>query len=252
MSGHSKWSTIKHKKGALDAKRGKLFSKLARLIITAARQGGGDPSMNLSLRYAIEKARAANMTKDTIERAVKKGTGDLEGTMLEELLYEGYGPGGVALLLEVLTDNRNRTASGVRKIIENRGGSLGSTGCVAWMFQTKGVFMIDASKVGEDRLMDIALDAGAEDLKAEGESFQVTCEPSAFEDVRKALAEAGLEPELSEIQRVPMQTVKVEGAKAKQVLDLVSQLEDHDDVQNVYSNFDIDDSVMQELLADAS
>ena len=248
MSGHSKWSTIKHKKGALDAKRGKLFSKLARLIMTAARQGGGDPQMNLPLRYAIEKARAANMTKAAIERAVKKGTGELEGAHLEELVYEGYAPGGVALLLEILTDNRNRTASEIRKIIETRGGSLGSTGCVAWMFQTKGVFMIDTSKVNEDRLMEVVLEAGAEDLLIEGESFRVTCEPSAFEDVKIALAEAGLETELSEIQRVPTQSVTVERTKAKQVLDLVSQLEDHDDVQNVYSNFDIDEEVMQELL----
>ena len=164
-----------------------------------------------------------------------------------EILYEGYAGGGVALMLEILTDNRNRTASEIRKIIETRGGSLGSTGCVAWMFQTKGIFMIDASKVSEDRLMEIALDAGAEDLKTEGESFQVTCEPSAFEGLKNALAEAGLETDLAEIQRVPSQTVKVEGAKAKQVLDLINQLEDHDDVQNVYSNFDIDDKVMQEL-----
>jgi len=252
MSGHSKWSTIKHKKGVLDARRGKLFSKLARLIITAARRGGGDPSMNLALRYAIDKAKAANMTRDTIERAVKKGTGDLEGASLDEVLYEGYAPGGVALMIEILTDNRNRTASEIRKLMENRAGSLGATGCVAWMFQTKGVFMVDASKVGEGRLMDIVLEAGAEDLKPEGESFQVTCEPSAFEDVKKALTEAGLEPDLAGIQHVPTQTVKVEGTRAKQVLDLVSELEDHDDVQNVYSNFDIDDSVMQELLADSA
>ena len=247
MSGHSRWSTIKHRKGAIDARRGKLFSKFARLIMTAARQGGGDPSMNLPLRYALEKAKAANMTKDTIERSIKKGTGELEGAALEEILYEGYAAGGVALMLEILTDNRNRAASEIRKIMETRGGSLGSTGCVAWMFQTKGVFMIDASRVSEDRLMEIALDAGAEDLRTEGESFRVTCEPAAFEDLKNALAEAGLETDLAEIQRVPSQTVTVEGARAKQVLNLISQLEDHDDVQNVYSNFDIDEEVMQEL-----
>ena len=249
MSGHSKWSTIKHKKGALDAKRGKLFSKLARLIISAARQGGGDPAMNLPLRYAIDKAKAANMTKDTIERAIKKGTGELGGSHFEELVYEGYAPGGVALMLQILTDNRNRTASEIRKIMETRGGSLGATNCVAWMFNIKGVFMIEVSKVGEDRLMEVVLEAGADDLTTEGESFQVTCEPGAFEDVKKALEEAGLTPDLAEIQHVPTQTVKIERNRAKGVLDLISRLEDHDDVQNVYSNFDIDEDVMQEILA---
>lgn len=249
MSGHSKWSTIKHKKGALDARRGKLFSKLTKLLSNAARGGGGDPTMNLPLRYAVEKAKAANVPKDTIERAIKKGTGELEGSHLEELLYEGYAPGGVALMIEILTDSRNRTASEVRKIMEKRGGSLGSTGCVAWMFQTKGVLMIDALKVGEDRLMEVVLEAQAEDLESEGGSFRVTCEPARFEEVKKAVEDAGLSPELAEIQRVPGQTVKLEGPQARKVLELVAELEDHDDVQNVYSNFDIDDDVMQKLLA---
>ena len=249
MSGHSKWSTIKHKKGALDAKRGKLFSKIAKLIINAARRGGGDPDMNLALRYAIDKAKAANMTKDTIERAILKGTGELEGTQLEELLYEGYGPGGVALMVEILTDNRNRTASEIRKTLENRGGSLGSTNCVAWMFSVKGVFVVDASTVGEDKLMEVALEGGAEDLVREGDSFRVTCEPSDFEDVKKALEDAGIVTELAEIQRVPSQSVQVDRKHAKRVLDLISALEDHDDVQNVYSNFDMDEEVMQEVLA---
>jgi len=249
MSGHSKWSTIKHKKGALDAKRGKLFSKLAKLIINAARQGGGDPTMNLPLRYAIDKAKAANMTKDSIARAVKKGTGELGGAQIEELIYEGYGPAGVALMVEILTDNRNRTASQIRKLMENKGGSLGSTNCVAWMFSTRGVLMVDAASVGEDRLMEVVLEAGAEDLVTEGDSFRVTCEPSAFEDVKKALEDGGIAVELAEIQRVPSQSVKVERDKAKRVLDLISALEDHDDVQNVYSNFDMDEAVMQEVLA---
>jgi len=249
MSGHSKWSTIKHKKGALDAKRGKLFSKLAKLIINAARQRGGDPDMNLPLRYAIDKAKAANMTKDTIERAVKKGTGELGGTQMEELVYEGYGPVGVALMIEILTDNRNRTAPEIRKLMESRGGSLGGANCVAWMFTTKGVFMIDAAAVSEDRLMEVVLDAGADDLVEEEGSFRVTCEPSAFEDVKRALEDAGIAADLAEIERVPSQSVKVGRDKARKVLDLISTLEDHDDVQNVYANFDMDEDVMQEVLA---
>jgi len=249
MSGHSKWSTIKHKKGALDAKRGKLFSKLAKLIINAARQAGGDPDMNLPLRYAIDKAKAANMTKDTIDRAIKKGTGELEGAQLEELVYEGYGPGGVALMIEILTDNRNRTAPEVRKLLENRGGSLGSTNCVAWMFSSKGVFIIDAATVEEDNLMEVVLDAGADDLETEDDVFRVTCEPTAFETVRKALEAAEIKTDLAEIQRVPSQSVKVERDKAKKVLDLLAAIEDHDDVQNVYSNFDMDEDVMEEALA---
>ncbi len=251
MSGHSKWATIKHKKGALDAKRGKLFSKLARLIITAARKGGGDPDMNLHLRYAIDKAKAANMTKDTIERAVKKGTGELEGAAYESMAYEGYAPGGVALMIDILTDNRNRTAPEIRRIMENRGGSLGSVNCVAWMFQNKGVFMVDTSKAPEDRLMEIVLDAGAEDMEVQGSQYQVTCPTAAFDAVRKALEAAGITPDLAEIQRVPTQTVKLDRAHAKRVLELISDLEDQDDVQNVYSNFDIDEEVMQEIAAEA-
>ena len=251
MSGHSKWATIKHKKGALDAKRGKLFSKLARLIITAARKGGGDPDMNLHLRYAIDKAKAANMTKDTIERAVKKGTGDLEGAQYESMAYEGYAPGGVALMIDILTDNRNRTAPEIRRIMENRGGSLGSTNCVAWMFHNKGVFMIDASKVSEDKLMEIVLDAGAEDIETQGTQYSVTCPPQLFDVVRKALEAAGLTAELAEIQRVPTQTVKLDRANARRVLMLISDLEDQDDVQNVFSNFDIDEEIMQEIAAES-
>jgi YebC/PmpR family DNA-binding regulatory protein len=251
MSGHSKWATIKHKKGALDAKRGKLFSKLARLIIVAARKGGGDPAMNLHLRYAIDKAKAACMTKDTIERAVKKGTGELEGANYESTMYEGYGPGGVALMIDILTDNRNRTAPEIRRIMENRGAALGSTNCVAWMFQTKGVFMVDASKISEDKLMEIVLEAGAEDLQAQENSFQITCPVNAFDLVRKALDKAGIAPDLAEVQHVPTQTVKVDGHKARQVIALINDLEDNDDVQNVYANFDIDEKVMQEIAAEA-
>jgi YebC/PmpR family DNA-binding regulatory protein len=250
MSGHSKWATIKHKKGALDAKRGKLFSKCARLIITAARKGGGDPDSNLHLRYAIDKSKAANMTKDSIERAIKKGTGDLEGAAYESMTYEGYGPGGVALMIDILTDNRNRTAPEIRRAMENRGAALGSSNCVAWMFHSKGVFMVDASKIAEDKLMEIVLDAGAEDLEAQGGQFHVTCSPQAFDAVRKALEAAGIVPDLAEIQRVPAQTVKLERAKAKQVLALISELEESEDVQSVSANFDIDEEVMQEIAAE--
>src|SRR5438105_12493817 len=178
MSGHSHWATIKHKKGAIDAKRGKLFSKLSRAIIIAARHGGGDPEMNLKLRYAIDKAREVSMPKDNIERAVKRGTGELEGQTFEEILYEGYGPGGVAILVDILTDNRNRTASEIRKIFERSGGKMGSAGCVAYLFERKGVFSIDASTIDEDSLMGIALDAGADDLERWGGTFAITCDPS--------------------------------------------------------------------------
>src|SRR5215472_889610 len=177
MSGHSHWATIKHKKGAIDAKRGKLFSKLSRAIIIAARHGGGDPEMNLKLRYAIDKARSVSMPKDNIERAIKRGTGEVEGVTFEEVVYEGYGPGGVAILVEVLTDNRNRTASEIRKIFERSGGKMGSAGCVGYLFERKGLFSVDASTIDEDALMELALDAGADDMKRAGSTFDITCDP---------------------------------------------------------------------------
>src|ERR1700741_2146144 len=194
MSGHSHWATIKHKKGAIDAKRGKLFSKLSRAIIIAARHGGGDPEMNLKLRYAIDKARQVSMPKDNIERAVKRGTGEMEGLTFEEMLYEGYGPGGVAILVDVLTDNRNRTAGEIRKTFERGGGKLGSAGCVGHLFERKGVFSIDASAIDEDTLMGIALDAGADDLKRSGSTFEVTCDPAHFNAVKAAIEAKGLPP----------------------------------------------------------
>jgi YebC/PmpR family DNA-binding regulatory protein len=247
MSGHSKWSTIKHKKGAIDAKRGKLFSKLAKLLITAARNGGGDPDSNLPLRYAMDKAKAANMTKDTIERAIKKGTGELEGARLESLVYEGYAPGGVAVMIEVLTDSRNRTAPEIKKILEGRGGSLGATHCVAWMFSSKGLFRVDVSKIGEDRLLEIVLDGGADDMRRDGSAFEITCDPTAFHRVQQALEAAGIEPDLGEIRRVPSVVVKLDKNGTARVLQLLEELEDHDDVQNVYSNFDADEKVLEEL-----
>src|SRR5438552_1739347 len=215
MSGHSHWATIKHKKGAIDAKRGKLFSKLSRAIIIAARHGGGDPETNLKLRYAIDKARQVSMPKDNIERAVRRGTGEMEGMVFEEILYEGYGPGGVAILVDVLTDNRNRTASEIRKLFERSGGKLGSAGCVAYMFERKGVFSVDAAGTDEDTLMGIALDAGADDLKRAGSSFEITSDPTVFNQVQEALQKNGLTPTVAEISQVPKVPLEVDAETGK-------------------------------------
>ncbi len=247
MSGHSHWATIKHKKGAIDAKRGKLFSKLSRAIIIAARHGGGDPEMNLKLRYAIDKARQVSMPKDNIERAIKRGTGEVEGQVFEEILYEGYGPGGVAVLVEVLTDNRNRTASEVRKIFERSGGKMGSAGCVGYLFERKGVFSINASDTDEDTLMTIALDAGADDLKLSGSTFDITCDPSAFARVQEALQKNGLTPVVAEISQVPKAPVDVETETGKKVIRLMETLDEQDDVQNVYSNVNISEEMVAEV-----
>jgi YebC/PmpR family DNA-binding regulatory protein len=244
MSGHSHWATIKHKKGAIDAKRGKLFSKLSRAIIIAARHGGGDPETNLKLRYAIDKARQVSMPKDNIERAVKRGTGEMEGLTFEEILYEGYGPGGVAILVEVLTDNRNRTASEIRKIFERSGGKMGSAGCVAYLFERKGIFSIDASTTDEDTLMGVALDAGADDLKRSGSTFDITCDPSLFSHVQQALQQHGLTPVVAEISQVPKAPVDVEAETGKKVVRLMEALDDQDDAQNVYSNVNISEEMV--------
>jgi YebC/PmpR family DNA-binding regulatory protein len=248
MSGHSHWATIKHKKGAIDAKRGKLFSKLSRAIIIAARHGGGDPEMNLKLRYAIDKARQVSMPKDNIERAVKRGTGEVEGLIFEEITYEGYGPGGVALLIEVLTDNRNRTASEIRKIFDRAGGKMGSAGNVAYLFERKGVFGVDASTTDEDTLMGIALDAGAEDLKRSGSAFDITCDPAVFNQVQEALKKNGINPVLAQIDQVAKVGLDVDADTGKKVVRLMEALDDHDDVQNVYSNANIS----EEMVAQAS
>jgi len=244
MSGHSHWAGIKHKKGAADAKRGKLFSRLARNIIGAAREGGGDVSMNLKLRYAIDKAREANMPKDNIARAIKKGTGELAGAQaLEEITYEGYGPSGVAIMAEVLTDNRSRTGPEVRKIFETRGGNLGGAGCVSWMFSPKGFFVIAASLVSEDRVMELAVDAGADDLARNGDSFEITCLPEAFSAVQAALEAAEIACEAAEITKIPSTYVDLDSAVGRKVLGLLEALEDHEDVQNVYANFNLPDEV---------
>ena len=245
MAGHSPWANIKHRKAAVDAKRGKLWTKLSKAIIVAARLGGGDPETNLRLRYAINDAKAVSMPKDNIERAIKRGTGEIEGGEVEEALYEGYGPGGAAILCEILTDNRNRTAPEIRKIFDTYGGKLGATNCVAWMFERKGLFLIAASKTDEEKLMEIVLDAGADDLKVEGENFQVTCSPDAFNAVSEALAKANLEPDSKQLTRLPSNTIEIRDVEtAKSVVALMSALDDHDDVQNVSSNFTLPQEAM--------
>ncbi|HEX5471250.1 MAG TPA: YebC/PmpR family DNA-binding transcriptional regulator [Lacipirellulaceae bacterium] len=244
MAGHSHWANIAHKKSLIDNKRGKLWSKLSKGIIVAAKMGGGDPNANLRLRYAIIDAKAGNMPKDTIDRAIKKGTGELEGVQFEEVLYEGYGPGGVAILCEILTDNRNRTAGEVRKIFEMAGGKLGATGCVAWMFDRKGLLSVPAREVDEDALMELALEAGAEDVRREGDNFEVVCDPEAFANVCDAVDKAGLSTEVRQITRVPRDTIDLDAETARSVLKLMDALDDHDDVQKVAANFNIPDEAM--------
>ena len=249
MSGHSHWASIKHKKGAVDAKRGKLFSKLSRAITVAGRQGGGDPEMNLKLRYAIDAARAVSMPKDNIERAIKKGTGELEGGQLDELVYEGYGPGGVAIMAELLTDNRTRTASEVRKLMEAHNGKLGQTGCVAYLFKRKGLFTVDARTVDEEKLIEVVLESGADDAKREGDMFQVTCEPALFQKVRDALAEARIATEVAELSNIPAAPIDVDPETGRKVLKLMDALDDHEDVQHVSSNFNISEEVLAQAAA---
>ena len=249
MSGHSKWHTIKHKKGALDAKRGKLFTKLIREMTIAARIGGGDPDSNPRLRTAVDKAKGANMPADNITRAIKKGTGELEGTTYEELQLEGYGPGGVAILVEGSTDNRNRTVSEIRHLFTKNGGNLGGAGSVAYMFKPRGVIAIAADKTTEEKLMEIALDAGAEDIESESQGFTVYTTQHSFEAVRDAIKKAGIEPDEAEVKKLAENNIALEGAKAQQLLKLVEALDDHDDVQNVWDNSDISEKEMEEAAA---
>ena len=247
MSGHSHWSTIKRKKGAADARRGKVFSKCAKAITVAAKTGGGDPDMNLRLRYAIDEARSVNMPSANIQRAIKKGTGELDGgTQIEEVVYEGYGPGGVAILADAMTDNRNRTSSDVGKLFERHGGNLGQPGCVAWMFSQKGVITVTGFD-DEEQLMDVALAAGAEDLNQTDDGFEVLCAPDAFEAAKKALAEAGIPIERAEVSQVPQNYISLGENDARKVLALLEGLEDHDDVQKVHSNFDVAPEVLEKL-----
>jgi len=247
MSGHSKWHSIKHRKGAVDARRGKVFTKLIKEITVATRLGGKDPDSNPRLRTAIAAARAENMPKENIDRAVKKGTGELEGTYYEEVTYEGYGPGGVAVLVEVLTDNRNRAVADVRHLFERHGGGLGAAGCVSWMFVQKGLIVFRKDQVDEERLFEVALDAGAEDIKEDEKEFEVITEPSAFEQVKTGVDNAGLSYTLAEITMVPKTTVNLDGKNAQQMLTLMELLEDTEDVNHVYANFDIPDEVMEAI-----
>jgi YebC/PmpR family DNA-binding regulatory protein len=248
MSGHSKWASIKHKKGALDAKRGKIFTKLIREITVAAREGGGKPDANPRLRLAIQKAKDANMPTDNIERGIKKGTGELEGVSYETVSFEGYALGGVAVIVEGLTDNRNRTTSEVRSIFTKRGGNMAGAGSVAFQFERKGIFLVKRSDADEDSLLNVALDSGAEDLTSDDDYFQITCAPQDFDKVRTGLADKKVKVESSELSMVPKNTVKVGDAdSARKILALVEDLEDNDDVQDVYANFDIPDDILQQI-----
>jgi YebC/PmpR family DNA-binding regulatory protein len=247
MAGHSHWAGIKHKKALIDNRRGKLWSKLAKAIIVAAKGGGGDPDANLRLRYAINDAKAVSMPKENIERAIKRGTGELEGGNLESAIYEGHGPSGIAVLCEILTDNRNRTAPEIRKIFEINGGKLGASGCAAWMFDRKGLLTVSGDKIDEDSLLELALEAGADDVRIQGDGYDVICEPEAYNAVCEAIDSANLATESRDITWIAKDTVDVAGDDARKVLRLVEQLDEHDDVQSVAANFSVPEEAMAEL-----
>jgi YebC/PmpR family DNA-binding regulatory protein len=250
MSGHSKWATTKHKKAATDAKRGKIFTKITKEITVAAKLGGGDPDGNPRLRTAVAKAKSVSMPAENIKRAIQKGTGELPGVSYEEVTYEGYGPNGVAIIVEVLTDNRNRTVSEIRNIFSKAGGNMGEAGCVSWMFHKKGYIVVARAKADEEKLMSLALDAGAEDMETEDDNFVITTAQSDFEKVKKALEDAGIPLEVAEVTMVPQTYVKIDGEKvAGQMMRLMEAIEDNDDVQNVYANFDIPEEVMNAVSA---
>jgi YebC/PmpR family DNA-binding regulatory protein len=246
MSGHSKWSQIKRKKGAKDAARGKLFGKLIRELSVAARQGGGDPTGNARLRLAIQTARDNNMPQDNIKRAIKKAAGESGGAHYEEVTYEGYGPNGVALMIDTLTDNKNRTTAEVRHALTKGGGHLGENGCVAWIFETKGIIWVGKDQTDEEKLMEIAIETGAEDVVDEDDGFEITCAVADYESVRQALSDAKIEPQSASIQKIPKNLVKLEGDQARKVIRLMESLEDLDDVQAVSANFDVPDEILQE------
>ncbi|MFW6160231.1 MAG: YebC/PmpR family DNA-binding transcriptional regulator [Acidobacteriota bacterium] len=241
MSGHSKWHSIKHKKAAQDAKRGKIFTKIIRELSVAARAGGGDPDANPRLRKAIADAKAVNMPADNIKKAIMKGTGQLEGTTYEEMSYEGYGPSGVAIYVETLTDNKNRTVSELRHIFSKNGGNIGESGCVSWMFKRKGYIVVEKTQASEDKLLDIILEAGAEDLREDGSSYEIFTPPKSYEEVVDSLKENNISISVSNLGYIPKNYIKLEGKQAQQLLRLIDELEDHDDVQNVWANFDIDE-----------
>jgi YebC/PmpR family DNA-binding regulatory protein len=250
MAGHSKWANIKHKKSKADAQKGKVFTKISKEIIIAAKEGGGDPAGNFRLKLAVQKAKEANMPNDNIERAIKRGTGEIDGgNNFEEIVYEGYGPAGVAVMLDIMTDNRNRTASEIRYLFSRNGGSLGETGCVAWMFDKKGYLLIDRTEtpVDEDELMMVALDLGADDVKTDDDSIEIFTEPSDLSEVKQGLEEMGYVFSVAEVSMIPQNTIELNNEQAKQMLKLMEALEDQDDVQNVYANFDIPEEIMNEL-----
>ncbi len=249
MSGHSKWSTIKRKKGKVDAQRGKIFTKIIRAITVAARTGGGDSETNVKLKAAILLAKENNMPNENIERAIKRGTGGADGVSYEEITYEGYGPGGVAVLIEALTDNKNRTTPEIRKIFSRNAGNLGENGCVAWMFDKRGYFIFEKAKVNEDIIVDLALEAEAEDVKSDNENIEVITLPENYEIFNNLIQEQNIDYLLSEVTLIPKTTVDLEGKKADQMLNLMEQLEEQDDVQKVYANFNIDEEIMEEISA---
>jgi YebC/PmpR family DNA-binding regulatory protein len=249
MSGHNKWSTIKHKKGAADAKRGKIFSKIIKEISIAARMGGGDPDGNPRLRVAVNAARAANMPKENVDRAIKRGTGELDGVNYEEIVYEGYGPGGVAVIVEALTDNKNRTVAEIRHIFDKYNGNLGESGCVSWIFEKKGMIVVPSEGLTEDEVMELALEAGAQDVTSEEDFFEIKTEPQEFEAIRQAVETKGWKIESAEITMIPQNTVRLDGKKAEQMLKMMDALDDHDDLQKAFANFDISDEDMMRISA---
>jgi len=249
MSGHSKWAGIKHKKALVDAKRGQLFTKIIKEITVAAKEGGGNPETNPRLRLAISKAKEVNMPSDNIERAIKRGTGELPGVIYEQVIYEGYGPSGIAIMVEALTDNKNRTTAEIRNIFSRKGGNMAGAGSVSWLFQKKGYILIDKSQIAEDELLSIVLELGAEDLKTEEKSYEITCPVKDFEKIRQAVKEKGIKVTTAKITMIPNSTSRVTGETAKKVLDLIEAIEDHEDVQEVYANFDIPEEILEEVLA---
>jgi YebC/PmpR family DNA-binding regulatory protein len=249
MSGHSKWHTIKHKKGAADAKRGKVFTRIIKELTVAARNGGGDPGMNPRLRTIIADAKSVNMPADNIKKAIQRGTGELPGVTYEEITYEGYGPGGAALIIETMTDNKNRTVGEIRHTLEKFGGNLASSNSVAWMFSKKGYIVVDKKAVDEEKLLSAALDAGADDMADDGDTWEITSDPSAFEAVRDAVKGLGIEPATAQVAMIPQNYVKLEGSEASRMIKLMDALEDHDDAQHVWSNFDISEKEIEASLA---
>ncbi|HOX54962.1 MAG: YebC/PmpR family DNA-binding transcriptional regulator [Candidatus Omnitrophica bacterium] len=247
MSGHSKWASIKHKKAATDAKRGAQFTKLIKELTAAARQGGGNPDTNVALRAAMTKAKEYNMPSDNVKNAIKRGTGELPGVTYESITYEGYAPGGVAFIVDALTDNKNRTSAELRNLLNKKGGNLAGAGSTAWQFQKKGFILVDKTKIGEDKLMELVLDAGAEDMKTEGQNYEISTSPQEFEKVKEALNKNKIETISAEVTMIPTSTVKVTGADAKAVLALIEALEEHEDVQSVYANFDIPEEILEEI-----